>query len=164
MSVTRKKLDRELWETMILTRPCWHNSELVTFLGESSFLDSKWWWRETSMRESKEFEEMQRQAMLLRNCLPECKLMWTSWNEERRMTLSQLSRVSNPNSCFLSNQFEQDLCLISEPFKKHSSIRWNNSKNRRIQLSLSLLSLVKPVQVLIFVLTWINKTKLLIQH
>jgi hypothetical protein len=82
--VTRKKPDNELLATMISTRLCWISSELATFPGESSFLDSRWWWRGTNTKESKEFVEMPRLVMQLQSYHQECKPMSMRSDAKRR--------------------------------------------------------------------------------
>lgn len=159
-NVTLKKRDRELLKMTISTRRCLTSSELETFLGAFLFHASKWWWRGTSMKESKEFVETPKLVTQTPSCLQECKPTLTIWGRRRKTISNQLKAVNRQNNCSPSSQLEQDLYPTLEACKRHSSQKWSNLRSRKTQPFQDLSSLVKHVLVLTFVRTWTSKTKL----
>ena len=149
---------------MISTRLCWISSEPATFPGESSFLDSRWWWRGTNTKESKEFVEMPRLVMQLQSYHQECKPMSMRLDAKRRTILSQHKAASKLSSFSRFNLSAQGQFLISEAYRKLSSQKWNSWRNLRIQLCPDHSNLVRLDQVLVCASLWISRTKSLIRH
>ena len=149
MRETHWKQDKMLSQMMTLMKLCWISLGLVTFLGVSLFLDSRWWWKETNTKESNGSGKMQKRAMRLQNSLQECRLTKMIKSAEETRISSQLNKVKEVTSNFLpSNLLEPDQCQISEVCKKLLSQKWNSLRNRRTPLFQDHSSLVKQDQVL----------------
>ena len=145
---------------MISTKPCWINSERVTYRGASLFPASRWWWRGMNTKESKESEETRSRTLQLQSSHPECKLTLMNRDERGKTILSQLNKVNKLNNFSHSNLHAPDQFQTLEDFKKRSSQRWNSWKNPKTQLYPGLSRSVNRDQVHILELTWTNRTRL----
>lgn len=163
MNETPRKLDNERLQTTISMRLCWISSELVTYLGVFWSLASKWWWRETNTKESKESEETQKQVTQLQNYHQECKHTLMKSVAKRKMILNLLRQAYKLHNFSPSSPSAQDQFPISEVCRKHLSLRWSSWRSLKIQLYLNHSNLAKQDLVPDCAFSWTSKTKLLTQ-